>query len=154
MIYRTDSQCPSHIHTKRTQQWGTNLCETLESQTVLSHPMHLSTQHCHQLFRGFISSCLLSVSHGKMLNYTVLQQQCHFTKSRYLFHPPIKDVLRKECLKDTAISSSNIGEIHYIKKTVCSEYQNVEVLGYISNSYCYDIVFTFKQNSIIQHYFN
>lgn len=93
-------------------------------------------------------------SHGKMLNHTVVQQQCHFTKSRYLFHPPVKDVLRKECLKDTAISSSNIGEIYYIKKTVCSEYQNVEVLGYISNSYCYDIVFTFKQNSIIQHYFN
>lgn len=93
-------------------------------------------------------------SHGKMLNHTVLQQQCHFTKSRCLFHPPVKDVLRKECLKDRAISSSNIGEIYYIKKTVCSEYQNVEGLGYISNSYCYDIVFTFKQNSIIQHYFN
>lgn len=92
--------------------------------------------------------------HGKMLNYTVLQQQCHFIKSLYLFHLPVKDTLGKEYVKDRAISSSNIGGIYFLKKTVCSEYQNVEVLGYISNLYCYDIVLSFKKNSIIQHYFN
>lgn len=89
-----------------------------------------------------------------MLNYTVLQQQCHFTKSRYLFLLPEKDTLGKEYLKDRAISSYNFGEIYFLKKTVCSEYQNVEVLDYISNLYSYDIVLSFTQNSIIQHYFN
>lgn len=113
------------------------------------------------LHKGFISRCLLSVSHFNpgmvrcwTIQYFSSSTVFHFIKSLYLFHLPVKDTLGKEYVKDRAISSSNIGGIYFLKKTVCSEYQNVEVLGYISNLYCYDIVLSFKKNSIIQHYFN